>query len=100
MKRNTEILLRLAQKNIIASNQIQQLEQEIQDTGQDIQKFLISQKICTEAQYFSVIADMFCVPFSRMAVLDVDKELLETFDFAFLKNPCPKLWSITLPSWR
>lgn len=86
MKRNKEILVRLALKNIILPEKVLPLEKEISASGKDIAQFLTENNLCTEADFFAVIADMFCVPFSQMAVLEIDKQLLETFDNTFLRK--------------
>ena len=86
MKRNKEILVRLALKNKFPPEKVLPLEKEISESGKDIADFLQENNLCTEAEFFNVIADMFCVPFSEMAVLEVDKTLLETFDNSFLRK--------------
>ena len=86
MKRNKEILVRLALKNKFPPEKVLPLEKEIAESGKDIADFLQENNLCTEAEFFNVIADMFCVPFSEMPVLEVDKTLLETFDNSFLRK--------------
>ena len=86
VKRNKEILVRLALKNKFPPEKVLPLEKEIAESGKDIADFLQENNLCTEAEFFNVIADMFCVPFSEMPVLEVDKTLLETFDNSFLRK--------------
>lgn len=86
MKQNKEILARLAFKNKISQSQIDVLEKEIDSFQGGIEKYLLSNKICSEADLYSVIADMYCVPFCEMQLLEIDKTLLEMFDYAFLRK--------------
>ena len=86
MKQNKEILARLAFKNKISQSQIEVLEKELENFSGTIDKFLISNKICTETELYSIIADMFCVPFTEIELLEIDKSLLEMFDYGFLRK--------------
>lgn len=86
MKQNKEILARLAFKNKISQSQIEVLEKELENFSGTIDKFLISKKICTETELYSIIADMFCVPFTEIELLEIDKSLLEMFDYGFLRK--------------
>ena len=56
MKQNKEILARLAFKNKISQSQIDVLEKEIDSFQGGIEKYLLSNKICSEADLYSVIA--------------------------------------------
>ncbi|MBO5310142.1 MAG: type II/IV secretion system protein [Clostridia bacterium] len=86
MKRNKEILVRLALNHKILPEKVLSLEKEIAESGKDIEIFLQENNICTEAEFYSIVADMFCVPFSEMEVLDIDKDLVATFDNTFLRK--------------
>lgn len=86
MKQNTEILARLAFKNKISQSQIEVLQNQLK-VGQDsLETFLLTNKICSESDLYGVIADMYCVPFSELELLEIDKSLLEMFDYGFLRK--------------
>lgn len=86
MKQKNQILLRLEQKNKIEKSQIKEVLDNYKSQTISFADFLIQNNICSEIDYYSVLADMFSLPFSEFNVLELDKTLLQDFDFALLQR--------------
>lgn len=86
MKQKNQILLRLEQKNKIEKSQIKEILDNYKSQTISFADFLIQNNICSEIDYYSVLADMFSLPFSEFNVLELDKTLLQNFDFALLQR--------------
>lgn len=86
MRTNKEILARLAFKKNISESQIDNLLEGAKNSGLDLKEYLISQNICTENDFCKVQADMLGVPFCEVGLLEIDKTLLDKFDYAFMKK--------------
>ena len=86
MKQKNQILLRLEQKNKIEKSQIKEVLDNYKSQTISFAGFLIQNNICSEIDYYSVLADMFSLPFSEFNVLELDKTLLQNFDFALLQR--------------
>lgn len=86
MKQKNQILLRLEKKNKIEKSQIKEVLDNYKSQTISFADFLIQNNICSEIDYYSVLADMFSLPFSEFNVLELDKTLLQNFDFALLQR--------------
>lgn len=86
MKRNNEILARLVQCGKLSAEGAEQVANLLQDQQKSVEQVLVEQNLCTEKDIYSVIADMYAVPFADMAVLEVERSLLAKYNYAFLKK--------------
>jgi len=86
MKFIKNVLIRLAIKKIISIDDVDTFENQFFENHISIENFLQKNKICSQEDYYSVLSDIYSIPFMDVETLDIDKELFNKFNLAYLKK--------------
>ena len=81
-----EILQFFAYKKIIKRKQIPAILEECHRLNLPADKYLLGQKICTEATALSALGEFYNMAYCEMDMLEVDRDLIERFNLDFLKE--------------
>lgn len=83
---NYELLNYYAYKKIIKRKQINAIYEDCKRLGVPIETYMQAKAYCTEVQALPVLGEFYCLPYIEVDMLDIDKTLVERFEYAFLKK--------------
>lgn len=83
---NYELLNYYAYKKIIKRKQINAIYEDCKRLGVPIETYMQAKAYCTEVEALPVLGEFYCLPYIEVDMLDIDKSLVERFEYAFLKK--------------
>lgn len=83
---NYELLLYYAYKKIIKRKQIKGIYEECTRLGVPIQSYMQAKAYCTEVEALPVLGEFYCLPYTEVGMLDIDKNLVERFEYSLMKK--------------
>ena len=85
MNLNYEILQFFVYKHVIRKKDFNHILEESERLKMPVERYLLAQNLCTELTALDALGEFFEMPYIQMDMLEVDKELLDRFDLAFLR---------------
>lgn len=83
---NYELLQYYAYKKIIKRKQIKSIYDECTRLGVPIESYMQAKAYCTEVEALPVLGEFYCLPYTEVDMLDIDKSLIEKFEYSFMKK--------------
>jgi len=83
---NYELLQYYAYKKIIKRKQIKAIYDECTRLGVPIESYMRAKAYCTEAEALPVLGEFYCLPYTEVDMLDIDKTLVDKFEYSFMKK--------------
>ena len=83
---NYELLNYYAYKKIIKRREIDQIYEECKRLNVPVDTYMQAKAYCTELEALPVLGEFYCLPYVEVGMLDIDKSLVEKFEFGFLKK--------------
>lgn len=83
---NYELLQYYAYKKIIKRKQIKSIYDECTRLGVSIESYMQAKAYCTEVEALPVLGEFYCLPYTEVDMLDIDKSLIEKFEYSFMKK--------------
>lgn len=83
---NYELLQYYAYKKIIKRKQIKPIYEECTRLGVPIDSYMVAKAYCTEQEALPVLGEFYCLPYTEVDMLDIDKTLVERFNYSFMKK--------------
>lgn len=74
---NYELLQYYAYKKIIKRKQIKAIYDECTRLGVPIESYMQAKAYCTEVEALPVLGEFYCLPYTEVDMLDIDKSLIE-----------------------
>lgn len=85
MNLNFEILQFFVYKHVVSKKDFNRILEESERLAMPVERYLLARNLCTEITALDALGEFFEMPYIQMDMLEVDKELLERFDLAFLR---------------
>ena len=86
MNLNFELLQYYQYKRVVKKKQRNEIFAECTRLGIPCDKYMIAKQYCTEVTALPALAEFYSMPCLEMDMLEVDRELLDTFSLVFLKK--------------
>ena len=86
MNLNNEILNYFLYKKIIKKNDRATIETESKRLGVTPENYMLLKGYCTEVTALEALGEFFNLPYIEVDMLDIDKEYLKKFSYAFMKK--------------
>ncbi|MBP5242195.1 MAG: hypothetical protein J6Z36_00710, partial [Clostridia bacterium] len=83
---NYELLLYYAYKKIIRRKQINEIYEECKRLDVPVETYMQAKAYCTELEALPVLGEFYCLPYTEVDMLDIDRSLLEKFEYSFMKK--------------
>jgi len=83
---NYELLQYYAYKKIIKRKQIKPIYEECTRLGVPIESYMQAKAYCTEVEALPALGEFYCLPYTEVDMLDIDKTLIERFEYSFMKK--------------
>lgn len=83
---NYELLQYYAYKKIIKRKQIKNIYDECVRLNLPIESYMQAKAYCTEVEALPVLGEFYCLPYIEVDMLDIDRSLVERFEYSFLKK--------------
>ena len=85
MNLNYEILQFFVYKHVIKKRDFNRILEDAERLKMPVERYLLAQNLCTEVTALDALGEYFEMPYIQMDMLEVDKDLLNRFDLAFLR---------------
>ncbi len=86
MNVNYELLQYYAYKKIIKRKQIKTIYDECTRLNLPIESYMQAKAYCTEVEALPVLGDFYCLPYTEVDMLEIDRSLVERFEYSYLKK--------------
>lgn len=83
---NYELLQYYAYKKIIKRKQIKNIYDECVRLNLPVESYMQAKAYCTEVEALPVLGEFYCLPYIEVDMLDVDRSLVDRFEYSFLKK--------------
>ncbi len=83
---NYELLQYYAYKKIIKRKQIDEIYEDCTRLNLPIDSYMQAKAYCTAVESAMVLGEFYCLPYTEVDMLDVDRALVDKFEYAYLKK--------------
>ena len=85
MNLNYEILQFFVYKHVVKKRDSNRILEDADRLKMPVERYLLAQNLCTEVTALDALGEYFEMPYIQMDMLEVDQDLLNRFDLAFLR---------------
>lgn len=86
MNINRELLQFYIYKKIIKKKQADKILEDCERLGVSLRDYMLAKEYTTEARELPVLGEYYCLPYTEIDLLDIDKTLFDLFTFEFMKR--------------
>ncbi len=83
---NYELLKYYVYKKIIKRKQMKTIYEDCLRLDVSIENYMQAKAYCTEVEALPVLGEFYCLPYIELNMLDIDKTLLNHFEYSFMKK--------------
>ncbi len=83
---NYELLQYYAYKKIIKRKQIKPIYDECARLNLPVESYMQAKAYCTEVEALPVLGEFYCLPYTEVDMLEIDRSLVERFEYSYLKK--------------
>ena len=76
--------------------QAEKILEDCERLGVSVRDYMLAKEYTTEARELPVLGEYYCMPYVEIDMLDIDKTLIERFEYSFIASA--KYFSFTLPT--
>ena len=83
---NYELIQYYAYKKIIKRKQIKNIYDECTRLDLPVESYMQAKAYCTEVEALPALGEFYCLPYTEVDMLEIDRSLVERFEYSFLKR--------------